>query len=104
MPLGVLPLDENKHEDMFQILQHLQSYVPTIHGEAEVECQSTGEILHTEVVDHHKILLGGDLLTSFRVRGVQRLMRYSDNVDLQCSGLIPISEDWHTKMTFLEVK
>ena len=81
----------------------IYSHVPTVHGEAEVECPSTGEFLHTEVVDHHKILLGGDLLTSFRVRGVQRLMRYSDNVDLQCSGLIPISEDWHTKMNLLEV-
>ena len=102
-PLGVLPKDENKHEEMFEILQHLHSYVPTVHGQAEVECPFTNGTILSDIVDHHEILLGGDLLTSFRVRGVQRIMKYSDNVDLKCDGLIATSEDWHTKLTFLEV-
>ena len=90
---------------MFEILQHIQqSYVPTVHGETEVECPSTGETILSDLIDHHEILLGGDLLTSVRIRGVQRLMKYSDNLDMKCDGLVAVSEDWHTKLTFLEVR
>ena len=101
---GVLLKDENKHADMFDILQHLQkSYVPTVHGQVEVECYSTGESIKADLIDHHKILLGGDLLTSVRVRGVQRLMQNSDDLVLKCDGLKAVSEDWHAKVTLLEV-
>ena len=89
---------------MFEILQYLHSYVPTVHGQVEIECPSTSDVVLSDIVDHHEVLLGGDLLSSFRVRGVQRLMKYSDNIDLKCDGLMAVSEDWHTKLTFLEVK
>ena len=36
MPLGILPLNENKSEDMIQILSHLQQYELVRKYEAEV--------------------------------------------------------------------
>ena len=91
-----------KHSDMLDILQHLQKYVPSITKQAEI-AMHTGEPLVVDVIDHHEILLGGDLLSSFRAREVQRIMEFSDQPSLRCDGLLPISEDWHTRLCLLEV-
>ena len=64
---------------------------------------SNGETLTVDVLDNYQILLGGDLLSSFRAREVQRIMAFSDQPQLRCEGLIPVSEDYHTKLCLLEV-
>ena len=43
IPLGVLPKDENKLEDMVCILEHLHGYVPTVEQQRTIEDTLTGE-------------------------------------------------------------
>ena len=92
MPLGVLPKSEMSYEDMFEIMSHYQTYVPKIQQEKL-----------TDPIPYHHILFGGDALTVCRQRGLQNVMKKSDNQLLKCNGIIPVIEDWHTKVTLLEV-
>ena len=88
---------------MLDILQHMQKYVPCVKKQVDLEVPSTGEHMAVELVDNYDILLGGDLLTSFRAREVQRIMAYSDQPHLRCDCLLPVTEDWHTRLCLLEV-
>ena len=51
----------------------------------------------------HKILFGGDQLTAARARGAQRIRMNSTSPQEKLEGLIPCSEDWHTKLNQLGV-
>lgn len=61
------------HEDMIEIMKHLQRYDPAIHQRAE---QHIPSINVTEVIQEdtfHTILFGGDQLTVANARGCQRI-------------------------------
>ncbi|KAL5482242.1 hypothetical protein EMCRGX_G022542 [Ephydatia muelleri] len=49
---------------------------------------------------HRYIPLGGDQLTIARIRGSQSILSNSDNGE---ERFVPVIEDWHTKMCFMEV-
>ena len=51
----------------------------------------------------HQILFGGDQLTVARARGSQRIQVNSESQADRLQGLVPVAEDWHTKVTLLEV-
>ena len=51
----------------------------------------------------HRILLGGDQLTSTRARSAKRLKMNGISPVSRLEGLCPCAEDWHTKMNLLEV-
>lgn len=51
----------------------------------------------------HHILIGGDQLTAERIRGAQSMRRNSTHAAGRLEGFIPVSEDWHAKVCFLEV-
>ena len=80
------------YEDMFEIMDHHMRYVPKI----QQECVTT-------TIPYYRILSGGDCLTVMRQRGLQNIMKNSDNQLMKCDGLIPVNEDWHTKIVLLEV-
>ena len=46
------------------------------------------------------VLLGGDHLTAARARGANKT---KDAPTSRLEGLVPVAEDWHTKVIFLEV-
>ena len=51
----------------------------------------------------HSILFEGDQQTVARIRGVQALRDTQDkNVD-RFEELVPVIEDWHSRMTFMKV-
>ena len=99
--MGILPKCENKYEDMISIMEHAQQYVPTSTENIEIDFITTEDKLLLSVTEYHKVLFGGDQLTSKRARGSQRIRCNSINPLEQINGLVPTSEDWHTKVCFL---
>ena len=74
VPLGVLLLNENKSDEMIEILQYLHKYVPSIGCEQEIPILSQGRsVIKTDTVQH-RIVFGGDQLTVAHVRGAQLAM------------------------------
>ena len=103
VPLGVLPKNENKIEDMVCIMDHLHQYVPTLTKQRRVQVSPASE--EEEIHEHkfHKVLLGGDQLTVARARGCQLGRGNSDSAIGKLKGLIPVAEDWHTGVVLLTV-
>lgn len=87
---------------MCQIMDSLHKYVPTLTEDKKVTLPNGVEIelQHTEMWE---TLFGGDQLTVARARG-SIAVRYTHNSKTeQLLGLLPVVEDWHTKMTLLQV-
>ena len=51
-----------------------------------------------------EVLFGGDQLTVARIRGTQTLRDTEESPGDRLEGVIPVVEDWHTRMTFLRVQ
>ncbi len=60
--------NENKSDEMVDILTHLHQYVP-IHSSTHACTLSTNETVEEERAALHPILVGGDQLTVARMRG-----------------------------------
>eukprot|EP00731_Ephydatia_muelleri_P010119 Em0005g705a len=107
VPLGVLLKNENKLDDMMDILDGLHKYVPSIrtiqHFEDPEDTSGEPEVTDIEIDHFCQILIGGDQLTAARVRGSQSIRRNSDNGRMRLDAFIPVVEDWHTKMCFMQV-
>ena len=48
-------------------------------------------------------LVGGDQLTAARMHGAQKIRGNSERSEERFDGLLPVAEDWHAKMCFMEV-
>ena len=76
--------------------------VPTIEAEGQTQLPN-GATLNFDDTLFFLILLGGDWLTVARIREVQlRLDTHLKRVG-RFEGLVPVVEDWHTRMTFMIV-
>lgn len=51
----------------------------------------------------HEILLGGDQLTCARARGAMAVRGTHDNAKDGLKAVVPVSEDWHTRLTLMKV-
>ena len=106
VPLGVLAKNENKGDDMVEIMYHIHRYVPLVDTfeETEVETES-GATFGTDIPRSRiqQVIFGGDQLTAARARGAQAAKTNSFIPCLRLDGIIPCAEDWHTKLNFLEV-
>lgn len=89
------------------ILDGLHKYVPSIrtiqHFEDPEDTSGEPEVTDIEIDHFCQILIGGDQLTAARVRGSQSIRRNSDNGRMRLDAFIPVVEDWHTKMCFMQV-
>ena len=83
--LGVLLKNENRTEDMIEILEHAQQYVPTLEGRLQ------------------KIFFGGDQLTCERIRGAKNARHQSPTPKGQLEGLSEKVEDWHALQAYYQV-
>ena len=102
VPLGIYLYSEQKYEEMLQIwILCTDIYVPSKSSEEEVEINSRSYKLTREVL--HQILLGGDQLTVARCRGCQIIRINSVTQTKKLCGLHPVIENWHAKVTLLEV-
>jgi len=90
---------------MIQIASHVHQYVPII--EHETQTRITTDSTVVDVTEHssvlHPLLFGGDQLTAARMRGAKEAKCNSITAARRLEGLIPVIEDWHTKVVLLEV-
>lgn len=102
----MLPYSEINYEDMIKCLEAIQVYVPATDVEREVTIPNkTGPDTVMKITDqqHKMTLVGGDQLTVARMRGAQKIRGNSETSQQRLDGILPVAEDWHAKMCFLEV-
>ena len=63
VPLGVILYNENKGNEMIQIVSHLYQYVPAVEHTVDVLIPSKTESVTQQHVQFHHILLGDDQLS-----------------------------------------
>ena len=93
--LGLLELNENKQQDMVEILQYIHNkYLPS-------------EVLDHDASARAKLLarmqFGGDQLTAERSRNSQRAVINGSLPYQRLEGLIPHAEDFHCMMNFFDL-
>lgn len=79
---------ETSYEDMIEILEHYQSYVPSL----MFERSSTRQALC-----YHTAWWGA------RARGAQLIRANSELQEHSLDGILPVAEDWHAKVCLVEV-
>ena len=105
--MGVLPHSEINYEDMIKVLEIVQGYAPSTDVERElvVPDQSGGATtIRLDDKQYAVTLVGGDQLTVARICGAQKIHGNSETSEHRFDGLLPVAEDWHTKMCLLEVR
>ena len=75
---------------MTEILQHYQTYVPSISCEKNIP--GTGIAQDKKFVT---TLVGGDYLSVARARGAQLIRSTSELTKHSLGGMLPVAEDWH---------
>ena len=102
VPLGVILLNENKIDEMCQIMDILHKYVPRFNTK-ETILLPNGEEYSFDTDNLFKILVGGDQLTVTRARSSIGIRRTHTTNTEKLHGLIPVVEDWHTRLTLMQV-
>ena len=102
IPMGVLLHNENRLDEMSKILEHFMTFVPTLPKEGEITLHNYSKVAFDDT-DFFKLLLGGDQLTAARIRGTQALRVTQDKAVDRLQGLIPVVEDWHSRMALVDV-
>ena len=106
VPLGVLAKNENKGDDMMEIMYHIHKYVPLVDTFEETEVETESGVTFGAEIPRSRIqqvIFGGNQLTAARARGAQGAKTNSFIPCLQLDRIIPCAEDWHMKLNFLEV-
>lgn len=104
MPLGILLENENKGSEMVEILTHLHQYIPYKESTKEVRIPSLEETVPEPSAKLTKILFGGDQLTAAKARSAIAAMSNASSPVRRLEGIVPVIEDWHAQVTFLEVR
>ena len=88
---------------MVDILHELHRFVPSKSETTDVPVPNSGEVRSLSEISFHRLLFGGDQLTAKRARAGVRIRNNSTNSADRLEGLLPVAEDWHAKVVFLEV-
>ena len=105
MHLGIIPKNENtcKGDEMVEIMSTLHQYVPVVEYTEQYYIPSSQQSVQVPKASLHQIIIGGDQLTAARGRGAEKAKLHADSPVSRLDGLIPVAEDWHTKLNLLEV-
>ena len=104
MPLGVTLKNENKLDEMVDIMAMLHKYVPTMESSKEIPVPGRTEPRHFAIHKFHPILLlGGDQVTVVRPLASQQIRKNSRNFLDQLKGITPVCEDWHARVILLQI-
>lgn len=95
--------NENKSDDMVDIMKHMHQYVPYDEYEEEQMVEGIAETVTVTKASAYPILFGGDQLTAARARSARKAKVNSVVPAKRFHGLIPVAEDWHTRMNYLGV-
>ena len=82
---GCLTKNENKTEEMIEIMETLHKYVPRSENGLK------------------EVFLGGDQLTCERVRSAKMACLQAPDAVQRLEGLLPKVEDWHALQAFYQV-
>ena len=93
VPLGIVMKNENKTDEMVQILSQLHQYVPMKREKMAMHVPCTGDIEEVYSESLHHLLVSGDQLTAERVRGAQSLRRNSTTAAGCLNGFLPVSKE-----------
>ena len=96
--------NDNKHNDMVDIMTHLQQYVPTQSTVSDVSDPKNDEEYQVKLDKFHYVLFGGDQLTVERAMGAKKEQNNKDRGVDRLEGMIPVIEDWHAKVCLLKVR
>lgn len=102
VPLGFLLHNENKLDKMSEILTHCMTLVPTLLLEGHHTLPNSS-IIDIDDTRFHELLIGGDQLTVARICGAQAIHATHDKHAECFEGLVPVVEDWHARMTLMQV-
>ena len=86
VPLGVIPKNENKNEELISLLEIVQEYIP-----------------RTQEGDPQMCVIAGDQLTSERIYNAQLIRSASETSEMRLDCFLPIHSDWHTQVVYLQV-
>lgn len=100
--LGIHLKNENKTDEMADIMEHLQQYVPSKRISELFQVSESKEVA-IEIDYFCHILFGGDQLTVACARGAQGVLCNSHNGFDRLEGLVPVVEDWYAKVTLMKV-
>ena len=101
VPLGIIPKIENNGNEMIEIVRHLHRYVLAIEYEEEEVIPSNGQVVKVCKAIFSQVLLGGNQLTAAHAREARKAKVSSDIPSIRMEGIVPVVEDWHTKMSFI---
>lgn len=99
--MGVQLHNENKLNEMTQILIGLNKYVPVYETETSIEVDGKKYTQPATVLS--PCLLFGDQLTSARVRGTVALRTFHKTSLDRLEGHIPVTSDWHARLCLVTV-
>ena len=102
-PLGILPGDENKTENMVDIMDVLQQYVPMMEMVKDYPVPSIGRTVQVVTALTHLLPFAMDQKTVVRARGAQKAKINAAFSSRRLAGLVPAVADWHTKVMLLNV-
>ena len=102
--MSIIPKDENKGDEMVDIMSTIHSYVPMLEFSRKVFVLSLNEHVDIREARSFPIILHGDYLTAARSRGAQKIKINADSPSSRYEGLVPASADWHTKLKLLMVR
>lgn len=84
-------------------MSHLHCHISTAQYAEDHFISSIDQTIQVPKAYTHPILIGGDQLTAARGRGAKKAKVHADSRTCRLEGLILVAEDWHTKVTLLEV-
>ena len=88
---------------MVAIVSAAHHYVPGIEYTAKTVIESMDDEVAVPSAVYHHLFFGGDQLTAARIRSAQKHMCNADTPGKRLLGFHAMIEDWHTKLTFMEV-
>lgn len=101
--MSIIPKNENKGDEMVDIMNVIHTYVPMISSSHKVLIPSLNESVEVHKARSFPIILAGDLLTAVRARCAKKAKINSDSPSSRLEGLVPSAADWHTKQKVLGV-
>ena len=79
MPLGILPKNENKGDEMVEIMSTLHQYVPAHEYTEDHLISSISQTTQVPKALLHQVLIGGDQLTAARGREAKKAKLHADS-------------------------
>ena len=95
--------NENKGDDMVDIMLHHHQYVPSHEFARNVHIDGVEQETEVPEAAVKKILFSGDQLTASRARGAKRARGNSLSSVSRLNGLEPTASDFHVQLNLLDV-